>query len=86
MDFHAKRLLEKHGVKHDENSQSLTHSCHPGRLFKYAGAPEHGGYNLDVHMSRHDDNTLAISYLEDDGSRFVGYLNLQTWSYEQHAE
>lgn len=85
MDFRAKKLLEKHGIKHDENGQMLSHPCHPGWQFGYDGGPSVGGYNLSVHMSRHDDNTLAISYVEDDGASVTGYLNLRNWTYEQHA-
>lgn len=85
IDFRAKRLLEKHGIKHDENAQRLSHPCHPGWEFGYNGGPSVGGYNMNVHMSRHDDDTLAISYVEDDGSSVTGYLNLSTWSYEQRA-
>lgn len=85
MDFRAKKLLEKHGIKHDERTQMLSHPCHPGRLLGYTGAPENGGYNLSVHMARHDDNTLKLSYVEDDGTSVTGYLDLRTWSFEQHA-
>lgn len=83
MDFRAKRLLEKHGIKHDEKTQMLSHPCHPGRLFGYSGGPSVGGYNLSVHMARHDDNTLEISYVEDDGTSVTGYLDLRDWAYEQ---
>ena len=85
MDFRAKRLLEKHGIKHDENGQMLSHPCQPGWQFGYSGGPKYGGYNLSVHMARHDDNTLEISYIEDDGTSVTGYLDLRNWSYEQRA-
>ena len=83
VDFRAKTLMRRHGIELDEGRNEMINPRQPGARFILNGDPDHGGYNMNVHVSPHDENTLAIDYEEDDGNRAVGYLDLSSWTYTE---